>query len=196
MYRIRFHGRGGQGTRTASRVLGTAFFKSGFEVQDAPRYGAERRGAPTFAYVRAARQPILEPGLIVRPDLVIVGDDTLPAVPAAGVLQGVGPHTVMLIHTRDTEDVWRRRLNLAGEVLVLPTGSAVSEDPNLPFVGCMSAGAAAQLVGVISRQSLIEAVRDEIEPFGAAAVEENERRALWAYDRMSTRMRLSQRVSG
>ena len=43
MYRIRFHGRGGQGMKTASRILGTAFFLSGYEVQDAPRYGAERR---------------------------------------------------------------------------------------------------------------------------------------------------------
>ena len=57
MYRIRFHGRGGQGMKTASRILGSAFFAEGYEVQDAPRYGAERRGAPIFAYVRAARAP-------------------------------------------------------------------------------------------------------------------------------------------
>ena len=42
MFGIRFHGRGGQGMKTASRILGTAFFKAGYEVQDAPRYGAER----------------------------------------------------------------------------------------------------------------------------------------------------------
>jgi pyruvate ferredoxin oxidoreductase gamma subunit len=171
--------------KTASRVLGTAFFKSGFEVQDAPRYGAERRGAPTFAYVRAAHKPILERGIIGNPDLVIVGDDTLPAVPAAGVMQGVGPSTVMLIHTRETADTWRQRLNLKGKVIALPTTSAVSDDLDLPFVGCISAGAAARLVGVISRESLAAAVREEIAAFGSAAVEENERRALWAYDHMS-----------
>jgi len=53
MFRIRFHGRGGQGMKTASRILGMAFFKAGYQVQDAPCYGAERRGAPIFAYVRA-----------------------------------------------------------------------------------------------------------------------------------------------
>jgi len=41
MYRIRFHGRGGQGMKTSSRILGTAFFYEGYEVQDAPKYGAE-----------------------------------------------------------------------------------------------------------------------------------------------------------
>jgi pyruvate ferredoxin oxidoreductase gamma subunit len=55
MYRIRFHGRGGQGMKTAGRILGTAFFLTGFEVQDAPRYGAERWGAPIFAYVCASK---------------------------------------------------------------------------------------------------------------------------------------------
>ena len=49
MYRIRFHGRGGQGVKTASQILSSALFLEGFEVQDAPRYGAERRGAPIFA---------------------------------------------------------------------------------------------------------------------------------------------------
>jgi pyruvate ferredoxin oxidoreductase gamma subunit len=44
--------------KAASRILGNAFFLEGYEVQDAPRYGAERRGAPIFAYVRADREPI------------------------------------------------------------------------------------------------------------------------------------------
>ena len=49
MYRIRIHGRGGQGIKMASRVLGTALFRCGFTVQDAPKYGAERRGAQISA---------------------------------------------------------------------------------------------------------------------------------------------------
>ena len=89
MYRIRFHGRGGQGVKTASRMLGTALFHSGLEIQDAPRYGAERRGAPIFAYVRADRAPINERGIIVHPDLIVVADDSLMGVPTAAVLQGI-----------------------------------------------------------------------------------------------------------
>jgi pyruvate ferredoxin oxidoreductase gamma subunit len=77
MYRIRFHGRGGQGVKTASQILSSALFLEGFEVQDAPRYGAERRGAPIFAYVRADRAPINERGVIARPGLVVVVDETL-----------------------------------------------------------------------------------------------------------------------
>ena len=46
MRTVRFHGRGGQGAKTASRILGTAAFLEGFVAQDSPIYGAERRGAP------------------------------------------------------------------------------------------------------------------------------------------------------
>ncbi len=120
MYRIRFHGRGGQGMKTASRMLGTAFFLEGFEVQDAPRYGAERRGAPIFAYVRAAREPIHERGIITRPDLVVVADDSLVSIAAAGVCQGLTERGVLLINSHDSVESWSQRLNLSGPIVVLP----------------------------------------------------------------------------
>ncbi|MDH3542866.1 MAG: 2-oxoacid:acceptor oxidoreductase family protein, partial [Desulfobulbaceae bacterium] len=104
MFRIRFHGRGGQGMKTASRILGTAFFLAGYEVQDAPRYGAERRGAPIFAYVRADKNKINERGIIVHPDLLVVADDSLVPVPAAGVLQGILDNTVILINSHENGD--------------------------------------------------------------------------------------------
>jgi pyruvate ferredoxin oxidoreductase gamma subunit len=143
MFRIRFHGRGGQGMKTASRILGTAFFREGFEVQDAPRYGAERRGAPIFAYVRAAREPIHERGVITRPDLVIVADDSLIAVPAAGVLPGIGDATVLLFNSSEAPDVWKDRLELRCRILTLPLRIAV-ERAQLPFIGAACAGAAAK----------------------------------------------------
>ncbi len=184
MYRIRFHGRGGQGMKTASHILSGAFFRAGFEVQDAPRYGAERRGAPIFAYVRAARTPIKERGNITRPDLVVVADDTLIPIPAAGVLNGAGPGTVLLINTLASADVWKERLNFAGMVLALPAKAEVADRAELPFVGGMCAGAAARLVGVIGRESLEAALREELAALGAEVVARNCEHALWAFDAM------------
>jgi pyruvate ferredoxin oxidoreductase gamma subunit len=184
MYRIRFHGRGGQGMKTASQVLGTALFLEGFEVQDAPRYGAERRGAPIFAYVRAAREAIHERGIITRPDLVVVADDTLVPIPAAGVLQGVGPDTVMLINSAEPPQEWQARLKLAGLVLTLPVRAEVKERADLPFIGATCTGAAARLLGVVRRDSLERAIREEIAKFGAAAVAKNLDQALHAFEAM------------
>lgn len=185
MYRIRFHGRGGQGIKTAAQVLGSAFFAEGFEVQDAPRYGAERRGAPIFAYVRAARAPIHERGVISRPDLAVVADETLVAVPAAGVLQGLTERTVLLVNSAEPAATWQDRLKLAGPVLTLPVAPGGADGDELPFIGAACAGAAARLVGVIARDALAQAVGEEVGQLGATAQERSLAQALAVYDAMA-----------
>ena len=185
MYRIRFHGRGGQGVKTAAQALGTAFFAAGFEVQDAPRYGAERRGAPIFAYVRAARVPIHERGVIARPDLAVVADETLVPVPAAGVLQGLAKRTVLLINSTESAATWRDRLKLAGPVLTLPVAAEAVDRDEMPFIGAACAGAAARLVGEIARDTLAQAIREEVGKLGATALERSLAQALAAYDAMA-----------
>jgi pyruvate ferredoxin oxidoreductase gamma subunit len=170
--------------KTASRILGSAFFLEGFEVQDAPRYGAERRGAPIFAYVRASRKAINERGVIQHPDLVVVADDSLVPVPAAGVLQGLDLNTAMLINSHAAPETWQHRLNLAGPVLILSATEEIEDRADLPFVGTACAGAAARLVGVISRDALAGAVQSELDSLGPQGVEKNTETALQAYDLM------------
>ncbi|MFM9882655.1 MAG: 2-oxoacid:acceptor oxidoreductase family protein [Burkholderiales bacterium] len=196
MFRIRFHGRGGQGIKSASRVLGTAFFRKGYEVQDAPRYGAERRGAPIAAYVRAAQSPIHERGLVVAPDLVAVADATLFTVPAAGIHDGVTRDTVLLIASSepaiasanpaiasaDPAHAWHDRLKLGCPIVVLPTGIH-EEDPALLGMACT--GGAARLVGVLDRATLAAAVREEAAGFGPNAVERSLAVALAAFDALA-----------
>lgn len=184
MFRIRFHGRGGQGMKTASRILGTAFFLEGYEVQDAPRYGAERRGAPLFAYVRADRQTINERGVINHPDLVVVADDSLVPVPAAGVLQGISDHTIILINSHDAHETWQHRLNIKSPIVILPETEEVEDRAELRYIGATTAGAAASLVGVISRDKLGQAIQDELGQLGKAVVDKNTSNAFAAYEHM------------
>ena len=186
MFRIRFHGRGGQGMKTASRILGTAFFKSGYEVQDAPRYGAERRGAPIFAYVRADRSPVNERGIISHPDLVVVSDDTLVGMPAAGILQGVDEHSVLLINSHESADTWSERLNTKATILILPASEDVEDRAELPYIGSSCAAAAAALTGVISRDMFIEALSEELEHLGDSIVKKNQAIARSAFDSMDS----------
>ena len=182
MYRIRFHGRGGQGMKTASRILGSAFFLQGYEVQDAPRYGAERRGAPIFAYVRADEAPINERGIITQADLVIVADDSLVPVPGAGVLAGVDEHTVILINSDESPEVWKQRLNISGKVFTLPVET--EDRAELRFIGATCTGAAAKLLGIITRESLSQAIEEELGALGHAVVEKNMHKALTAFEQM------------
>jgi pyruvate ferredoxin oxidoreductase gamma subunit len=185
MFRIRFHGRGGQGMKTASRILGTAFFEAGYEVQDAPRYGAERRGAPIFAYVRADRKPINERGIIAHPDLVVVADDTLIGMPAAGVTQGVDDHTVLLINTHESAETWRQRLNTDARILMLESREDVEDRATLPYIGSRCAAAAAALTGVISRDILLSALSAELGHLPADVVQQNHDTAAEVFDSMT-----------
>jgi pyruvate ferredoxin oxidoreductase gamma subunit len=119
MLRIRFHERGGQGMKTANRMLGSAGFHAGFIVQDSPVYGAERRGAPMSAFTRLAREPIRERGAIASPDLVVIADETLLADPAAQPLSGCAEDTTVLLNsTRNETELKHTGQVLTGRVLV------------------------------------------------------------------------------
>ena len=186
MYRIRFHGRGGQGMKMASRILGTAFFLNDFEVQDAPRYGAERRGAPIFAFVRADHQVINERGIIHQPDLVIVADESLITIPPAGILAGANQKTVMFMNSSESSSLWKKRLNYPGTLLALDVMDQQHKGLlSQKFIGTACAGAAAALPGVISRDSLIEAIQTELNYLGKVQVKDNLDRTLAAFDRMA-----------
>lgn len=185
MYRIRFHGRGGQGIKTAGRILGNAFFHEGFEVQDAPRYGAERRGAPIFAYVRADKKPIDERGVITNPDLIIVADDSLVTVPAAGVLQGLDDHAVLLINSHESAETWKHRLNSQAKVLVLPVKELIQDRAELPYISAACVGAAARLLGFIGQSALRNAIEEELSDQTPEKVASNRTRAIEAFECMA-----------
>lgn len=133
MLRLRFHGRGGQGMKTASRIVGSAAFHAGFIVQDSPIYGAERRGAPMAAFTRISREPIHERGAIARPDLVVVADDSLLVDPAAQPLAGCDANSSLLLNAATYEPAvcllvsqCRRVLTLDFTALVLAKTGAIA----------------------------------------------------------------------
>jgi pyruvate ferredoxin oxidoreductase gamma subunit len=132
--------------------------------------------------VRAARVPIRERGRVRNPDLVVVADETLVPVASAGVLEGVDEATWLLIRSQAPAAEWERRLGRRGRVLTLPS---TEERAELPTVGATCAGAAARLVGAISRASLARALREELAPLGAEALAESRGRALEAFDRLT-----------
>jgi len=155
MLRIRFHGRGGQGMKTASRIVGSAAFAAGFVVQDAPVYGAERRGAPMAAFTRMARQPILERGGIAHPDLVVVADDILLTEPAAQPLAGCDRQCTVLLNSV-SDDAAILPLISHGERLVVAdfTSLVLAHTQTLVALSTALGVAAACLVGLSLQESL------------------------------------------
>jgi pyruvate ferredoxin oxidoreductase gamma subunit len=147
MLRIRFHGRGGQGMKTASRILGSAAFQAGYTVQDAPIYGAERRGAPMAAFTRIASVPILERGAIIVPDLVVIADETLLNDPAAQPLAGCDSHCTVLLNTTQELPTLRASVTHGGRLLTADcTSMALEQTGTLASLSTALGVAAAHLV--------------------------------------------------
>lgn len=94
---IRWHGRGGQGAKTASLLLADAAFNTGKYIQGFPEYGPERMGAPITAYNRISDEPITIHSNIYEPDYVVVVDDTL--LQAVDVTAGLKEDGAIIINT-------------------------------------------------------------------------------------------------
>ncbi|MGN1327129.1 MAG: 2-oxoacid:acceptor oxidoreductase family protein [Clostridia bacterium] len=97
MVEIRWHGRGGQGAKTASLLLADAAFNTGKYIQGFPEYGPERMGAPITAYNRISDKPIVIHSNIYEPDYVVVVDDTL--LESVDVTAGLKESGAIVINT-------------------------------------------------------------------------------------------------
>lgn len=98
MLSIRFHGRGGQGTVVASKVLAVALFREGWQVQAFPSFGAERSGAPVAAFLRADHVPVTDHYQVYTPDHVVVLDAAL--LRHIDVCAGLRPGGWVLVNAR------------------------------------------------------------------------------------------------
>ena len=99
---IRWHGRGGQGAKTAALLLADVAFKSGAYVQGFPEYGPERMGAPITAYNRISKEEIRVHSNIYTPDLVVVVDESL--LESVDVTAGLKEEGAIIVNTAKTPD--------------------------------------------------------------------------------------------
>ena len=158
-YEIRWHGRGGQGAVTSSKILADAGFLSGFaSVTGAPTFGAERRGAPVTASTRLSHVPIRVYSQVTAPDVVVVLDESL--LDVGGAMLGTKPGSVVIVNTtRRAEEIEAP----AGVRLVTAdvTGAAQAVDlivGGQPMVNTAILGSIAAATGLISMDSLQEAI--------------------------------------
>ena len=106
---FRWHGRGGQGAKTAALLLADVAFKTGKHVQEFPEYGPERMGAPITAYDRISDDVIRVHSNIYDPDYVVVVDETL--LHAVHVTDGLKEEGAILVNTSKSSDEIRPLLN-------------------------------------------------------------------------------------
>ena len=116
---IRWHGRGGQGTKTASLLLAEVAFNTGKYVQGFPEYGPERMGAPLTAYNRISDSPITIHSNIYEPNYVIVVDDSL--LDSVDVTKGLKQDGAIIINTTKNKDEISKKLQNYNNIYTIKT---------------------------------------------------------------------------
>ena len=138
---IRWHGRGGQGAKTASLLLADAAFNTGKYIQGFPEYGPERMGAPITAYNRISNNPITVHSNIYEPDYVVVVDDTL--LETVNVTSGLKKDGAIVINTTKSADYLKSVLNgYEGKIYTIDARKVSMETlgryfPNTPMLAAI-----------------------------------------------------------
>ena len=115
---IRWHGRGGQGAKTAALLLADVAFKTGKYVQGFPEYGPERMGAPITAYNRISNEEIRVHSNIYHPNFVVVVDEGL--LESVDVAKGIKPGGAIIVNsTRTPEEVRNEIRDFDGRVYTI-----------------------------------------------------------------------------
>ena len=152
---IRWHGRGGQGAKTASLLLADAAFNTGKYIQGFPEYGPERMGAPITAYNRISDTPITIHSNIYEPDYVVVVDDTL--LTSVPVTAGLKKEGAIVINTTKTPEQLKELLKGYEGAVYTIDARKVSEEalgkyfPNTPMLAAI-----VKVAGVMTDEELLE----------------------------------------
>ncbi len=181
MIELRFHSRGGQGGVIAGKLLAVAVFKEGKFVQTFPTFGVERRGAPVMTFVRIDNRPIRLRNQVYNPDHLIVLDPSL--IQFYDVLQGLKPGGIILVNTdKDVSEFQFPEQYRA--VAVNAARIAIDHDLGSitqPIVNTSILGALARVTGLVSIDSVVAAIKEEV-PVKAEA---NAQAAIAAYNDVS-----------
>lgn len=138
---IRWHGRGGQGAKTAALLFADAALSLGKHIQAFPEYGPERMGAPVQSFNRLSDKPITLHCGITSPKIVIVLDPTL--IGKVAVTQGLSADGMIIINTSKSPSQVKQELGVKGAKVYTVDASKISKEtigreiPNTPMLGAL-----------------------------------------------------------
>ena len=152
---IRWHGRGGQGAKTASLLLADAAFNTGKYIQGFPEYGPERMGTPITAYNRISSEPITIHSNIYEPDYVVVVDDTL--LESVDVTAGLKETGGIIINTTKSADYLKTALKgYKGNIYTIDARKISEEALGKYFPNTPMLAAIVKVSGIMTDEALLE----------------------------------------
>lgn len=159
---IRWHGRGGQGAKTAALLLADVAFKTGRNVQGFPEYGPERMGAPITAYNRISADPIRVHSNIYHPDFVVVVDETL--LDSVDVTAGLKEQGAIIVNTAKLrEQILPKLSGYKGRVYTIDARHISVETLGKNFPNSPMLAATVAVSEVMDRNTFITEMRSSYE---------------------------------
>ncbi|MCK8826698.1 2-oxoacid:acceptor oxidoreductase family protein [Natroniella acetigena] len=158
---IRWHGRGGQGSKTASILLGKVAAKTGKNIQAFPEYGPERMGAPVLAYNRISEDKITVHCQVTEPSTVAVLDPTLLSV--VDVTDGVPADGTIIVNTTEDGAELKEKLGFDGDVWAVDAYGISTEEIGAPFPNTPMLGALIKATGLLPYEGFLEEIKKEFE---------------------------------
>jgi len=153
MIEIRWHGRGGQGAKTASLLLADIAFNTGKYIQGFPEYGPERMGAPITAYNRIDDKPIRLHSNIYEPNLVVVVDDTL--IKSVDVIKGIKEGGSILVNSsKPIEDIRKSLNGFSGAIYSIDASKISMECLKMNFPNTSLLAAVVKIANLMSKEEL------------------------------------------
>lgn len=162
MIEIRWHGRGGQGAKTAALLFGEAALATGKYIQAFPEYGPERMGAPVQAFNRISDAPITLHCGVTQPQYVVVLDPTL--MDCVPVAEGLGETGKIIVNTSFSAEEISKRLRLHPKQVYVVDASKIATDtikmniPNTPMFGAL-----VKVIGTLDLNGVLEDTKSKLE---------------------------------
>jgi len=161
---IRWHGRGGQGAKTASLLFADAALAQGKYIQAFPEYGPERMGAPVATFNRLSSKPILLHSAVNNPEIVIVLDPTL--MEAIDVTEGMPKDGILIINTAQSPKEIMGACSVKANFIKVYTvdASKISKEtigreiPNTPMMGAL-----AKVSGILDFKEMLADTKGKLE---------------------------------
>ncbi len=156
---IRWHGRGGQGAKTAMLLLADVAFNTGKYIQGFPEYGPERMGAPLVAYNRISDERITLHSAIYEPDYVVVVDDTLLGV--VDTTAGLKKEGAIVVNSTKSPEEIRPLLNgYEGRIYTIDARTISMETLGKYFPNTPMLGAIVKVTGVMEEKAFVDDMVD------------------------------------
>lgn len=157
MIEIRIHGRGGQGSVTAAKLVAVTAFYDGKFSQGFPNFGVERRGAPVTAYARIDDKFIRLRSQIYNPDYIIIQDPSL--IEGVDVFDGAKKGTMVIINTDKPVSDFKAPKGV--EIKTIPATKIAMEVIGKPIINTILLGAFAGLSDIIKIESVEKAISEQ-----------------------------------